>query len=145
MAFSVRTSIDPNMAADKWSRKVEGAGTDLLTGYSRPRRDPQANADKSAITWLAKTTAAKGRYQTGIAGYDASAAVAAMQSVGVGRYTASATQKKAKVIKFHTAYDSVIASGMTSLPQDRSSYEARKARSGAMQDYLHAHPYKKSV
>ena len=145
MAFQVRTSLDPAASAAKWATKVQSAGADLLAGYSKPRRDPQANPDRSANTWLSNTQAAKGRYQSGIAGYDSAAAVDSMAKNGVSRYTQSATTKIRKVQTFHQNYDSVISAGMNQLPTDRSSFEARKARSNAMQDYLHAHPYKKSA
>src|SRR5438874_5940827 len=95
MAFTIRANLDPATGATRWSTGVGAAGAKLLAGYSAPRRDPQANPDKSAAAWLQGVTTAQPTYQAGISCYSSAAAIASMHANGVPRYTQAGTTKKA--------------------------------------------------
>lgn len=132
MPFNVRSQGNPSAAADNWSKGVQASGAKLASGYANPRRDPKANPAASATAWQAGVANAAPAYQTGIASYNADAAIASMNANGVSRYTQAATTKKANYANVAVQLIPAIQSAAAALPADRSTPAARDARMLAM-------------
>lgn len=138
MAFTVRAAnIDPTSMATNWSAGIARSGDKWAKGFANPRRDPRAAAAAASGTWAQNTAAAVDRYRQNVGNYDADAAIANANNVGKGRYSQAGTQKAAKFQKKAAALASAIQAGLAAIPQDRSTYQARKARADAMQDFMH--------
>jgi hypothetical protein len=138
MPFQIRqANLDSGTFATKWAAGVGRSGKSWSDGYATPRVDPRAAAQAASATWLANTQAAAQRYHDNVGNYDADAAIAKAASVGATRYTQSAQSSIAKVQKMAPNLINAIKQGMASLPQDRSTFQARQARSIAMQNFMH--------
>lgn len=140
MPFKVQRIKDPAQSADKYKRKTEQAGPDLLAGFQSPRKDPKKAAQDAAPKWKTRIEDAikNDRFKINVGKYDENEALATMEAVGIDAYVKGTAARLPKVKRTMTklaAAQLVIAQHIDGMPnvtdadrEARSLYQQREMR-----------------
>lgn len=138
MAFQPGARIDPNTMVTNWKTGVGRSGGKWSTNSLTPRRMFNADPANAGAAWLNGVTQAQPTYEAGLANTDLTQMEANIKGPGAAAYSAAANNKAGKFTKVAPALASAIQQAVSQLPQDRSTYAARKQRMDMQADLMHA-------
>ena len=133
--------ITPEQAAQKWAQAMGAAGAAYKQGVMAVTESPMQAAARNKQGWINGIMAAanSGKWESGLARVSLNQWQTAAANLGAQRLGAGATNAQPKVLSFMQAFWPTLQNAVAqvrAMPAD--TYEARKARSNAMMDALHA-------